>query len=419
MSLLVIQLPARQRVRSNRPGAVEADAPRAGQEFSYATSPDGLILQSQGRCPAALLPKADSVVAVVSDCDVSWHRITLPKAPSARLRAALTGILEEVVLEDADMTHFAIAPGAVPGEPTWIAALNRSWLRAQLGALEKAGMFVDRVVPAAWPDDPPTGHFAETDEVHDGAAQGVVLTWSHPDGVATLRLHGGLARAVVGSPVPPTARWSASPGAAAAAEQWLGRTVNVMPPAQRLLQAARTLWNLRQFDLARRSRGIRALRDAVRQILSPAWRPVRVGLAALVVAQIVGLNLRAWRQSSVVSAKRQEMVSLVQSAFPQIRSVIDAPIQMRREVESMRARAGKPNAGDLEPMLQAAAAAWPDPMPVARLRYEPGKLSLSAGHWQPAQVEEFRARLRPAGWQIQPGDEGLLSMSRAPEGGLP
>ena len=32
-----------------------------------------------------------------------------------------------------------------------------------------------------------------------------------------------------------------------------------MPPAQRLLQSARSLWNLRQFELARRTRGGRAL----------------------------------------------------------------------------------------------------------------------------------------------------------------
>jgi general secretion pathway protein L len=63
---------------------------------------------------------------------------------------------------------------------------------------------------------------------------------------------------------------------AAAAEQWLGTSVNVMPPAQRLLQAARTLWNLRQFELARRNRGLRALRDTEPQAAAP-----RVAAAAL------------------------------------------------------------------------------------------------------------------------------------------
>ena len=38
--------------------------------------------------------------------------------------------------------------------------------------LEKAGVFVDRVVPSAWPDDPPSGHFAETGAANNGSAFG-------------------------------------------------------------------------------------------------------------------------------------------------------------------------------------------------------------------------------------------------------
>ena len=92
-----------------------------------------------------------------------------------------------------------------------------------------------------------------------------------------MRLQGGLARALVPSPAPPETRWSATPGAVAAAEQWLGGPVRVMPPGQRLLQAARSLWNLRQFELARRNRSMRALRDSARKFFSPEWRPVRWG----------------------------------------------------------------------------------------------------------------------------------------------
>ena len=280
-------------------------------------------------------------------------------------------------------------------------------------------MFVDRVVPAAWPDDPPSGHFAETDaHAGNGAAQGIALTWSHPDGVATMRLHGGLPRAVIPQPAPPGTRWSAAPGAASAAEQWLGTPVNVMPTPQRLLQAARTLWNLRQFDLARRSRGRRAFRDAMRQWRSRSWRPVRIGLAALLIAHIAGLNLWAWHQTDAINQKKQAMVSLLQATFPNVRAVLDAPLQMQREVQVLRAQAGKPNETDFEPMLQAAATAWPaDRPPVDNLRYESGKLTLAVTGWGPPQIDEFRARLQPAGWQLESGGDGRVTISRA-SGGL-
>jgi general secretion pathway protein L len=416
MSILVIQMPPRSRLRAQGPG-VAASNPSRGGEFVYALSPDGLVLESQGQCPASLLPKADSVVAVLADTDVSWHRTTLPKASAARMRAALSGLLEEAVLDDIDTTHFAVAPEASGGQLGWVAAVNRTWLRAELTALEKAHVFVDRIVPSAWPDDPPSGHFAETDGHENGSAHGVALTWSHPDGVACLRLHGGLARAVIPLPAPAGTRWSATPGAAAAAEQWLGTPVNVMPPAQRLLQAARTLWNLRQFDLARRSRGTRALRDTLRRWRSPAWRPVRVGLVTLVVANLVGLNLWAWRQSDVINATRQTMVAVLQSAFPQVRAVLDAPLQMQREVQAMRIQAGKPGETDFEPMLQAAATAWPaNQPPVDNLRYEPGKLTLAIAGWGPPQIEEFRGRLQPAGWKVD-ASEGRATITRTNLGG--
>jgi len=368
------------------------------------------------------LPKADSVVAVLADTDVSWHRITLPKAPAAKLRTALVGVLEEAVLEDADLTHFAVAPDAAAGQPTWIAAIDRAWLRAELAALEQANVFVDRVVPNAWPDDPPCGHFAETDSRDNGGEEGILLTWSHPDGVACMRLHGGLARSVVPRPAPHGTRWSATPGAAAAAEQWLGHTVNVMPPAQRLLQAARTLWNLRQFDLARRNRGTRALRDGWKRFLSPTWRPVRIGLAALAVAQIAGLNLWAWSQSSTIESKREAAFKVVKTTFqdvPENSIRLDAALVMQRETDRLRVRAGKPGETDFEPLLQAAATAWPpEQPPVENIKYENGKLTLAVAGWKEQELQQFRNRLRPAGWKAEPTGDGRVVVSRNTGGTL-
>src|SRR5438105_2951451 len=377
MSLLVIQIAPRQRLRARSDASMAPAGARVTDEYTYALSPDGLVLESQGQCAASLLPKADSVVAMLADADVSWHRITLPKAPASRLRAALIGVLEESVLEDAELTHFAVAPDATAGQPTWVAAIDRAWLRAELAALEQANVFVDRVVPSAWPDDPPGGHFAETDAQHNGGEEGITLTWSHADGVACLRLHGGLARAVVPLPAPHGTRWSATPGAAAAAEQWLGTTVNVMPPAQRLLQAGRTLWNLRQFDLAQRTRGRRRARDALRKFLSPGWRPVRWGLAGLVIANILGLNLWALHQRSAIAQRREAVLDVAKATFPKVseNEIRRAPLLvMQREADAMRLAAGRPGEADFEPMLQAVATAWPpEQPPVENLRYENGR----------------------------------------------
>lgn len=415
MSTLVLLLPEHQRQRALSDGGAAPDTDRR-REYPYVTSADGIEFEAQGEAAAALLPKRSEIIAVVRDADVAWHRITLPKAPAARLRAALTGVLEEALLDDAEGVHLAVAPLAVAGQPSWVAAIDKAWLQDELARLEKAGVFVDRVVPVAWPDDPPVGHFNAPALGEHGSSTGVTLTWAHADGVATLRIDGGLARAIVPDPAPPTTRWSASPTAAVAAEQWLGAPVTVMPLEQRLLQAGRSLWNLRQFDLARRTRGSRAVGDWLRQAMSPAWRPMRVGVLAFVVANIVGLNLWAWHERRVVEERKASIQALVKQTFPKVSEADiqrDAAAVMLRETQALRTLAGKPADTDYEPMLQAAAAAWPtERPPVENLRFETGKLTLGAAGWSAAQVEQFRSVLRPAGWQVD-ATEGRLVVTRA------
>ena len=130
--------------------------------------------------------------------------------------------------------------------------------------------------------------------------------------------------------------WSAEPAVAAAAERWLGSSVQVRTEAERALLATRSLWNLRQFDLAPRHRGTRALRDLLRQWLSPAWRPARIGLVALLLLQVLGLNAWAWQQRQALSAKRLAQEQLLRATFPQLRTVLDAPLQMQRETDALK-----------------------------------------------------------------------------------
>ena len=419
MSNLVLQLPEHRRLRAGAADDAASGASRR-REYAYATSSDGIELEAQGEAAAALLPRSTNVIAVIQEADVSWHRVTLPRAPAARLRMALVGVLEEALLEDAETVHLAVAPSATAGQPTWIAAVDRAWLQTELALLEKSGVFVDRVVPMAWPDDPQAGHFRAPLASGIGTIEGVYLTWASIDGVATVRLDGGLARAIVPTPAPVATRWTAAPMAAAAAEQWLGAPVNVMPTEHRLLQAGRSLWNLRQFDLARRTRGARAFGDWLRKAQSPAWRPVRIGVAALIVAQVLGLNLWAWHQKAEVDARRVAIQSLVKKTFPRVGDgdvQRDAAAVMARETQSLRTLAGKSGENDLEPMLQAAAAAWPgERPPVENVRFEQGKLTLAASGWSDTQIEQFRSALRPNGFRVD-ASEGRLVMTRAPAGG--
>ena len=415
MSVLVVLIPPRPRLAA---GSAAASPAPALHEFVWALSEDQLAVQSEGRGLAAVMPRATSVVAVLAPTDVSWHRITCPKAPTARMAAALAGVLEDAVIDDIHDLHLALAPGAKAGEATWIAATDRAWLAQALGRLEQGGLAVERVVPSMWPDAPPTLH------IHDGvSADGralITLSHAHPDGVNHWPLGATSAglRGLLPQPLPVDWRCSATPAAAAVAEQWLGADspTQIQSATQQAVQATRSLWNLRQHSLVAKHRGLSRLRDAGRRLLRDrAWRPMRWGLVSLLLVQVFGLNWAAWQQRQLLAAKRAQILAVLNQTHPQVRAVLDAPVQMQRETDALRVAAGRAGESDLEPMLQAAASAWAVPQPVTQLNYEPGRLTLAAPGWSDEQINSFRDALAPAGWRVEFAS-GRLTLQRAASG---
>lgn len=387
MSVLVILLPP-------RPRGGAAMAPPV--DYAYVFSSDGSTPTRQGRASASRLPRADRVAAVMPERDLSWQRLTVPKAPAARLRDALGGVLEDLLLEDDADVHLALETGVGAGQPGWVVATNKAWLAQLVADIERGGTPLDRVLPLSWPGPTPCVHaLPAADDAADP-----VLVWSHDDGVACLQMAGGLARQRLGAVERSTLVCSAHPAAAAATERWLESPVQVLGDAERALQALRSPWNLRQFDLAAHRRGMLAVRSAWRHAGGPEWRAVRVGLVALVALQLLGLNLWAWQLERSLAQRQQAMTRLLQDAHPQVRSVLDAPLQMQRETDQLRASAGRAGPLDLEPLLAVAALAWPDGQPPLQgLRFEPGKLTLTPVGWADEHQRAFADRVRGAGYR--------------------
>ena len=408
ISTLLLFLPPRSRLRApGRPAAGEA---LAAGEYDYVFSADGKHVGQQGRLPAAQLPDAELVIAFPDESDLSWQRVTLPRA-GRQLRAALAGMLEEALLDDPENLHFAVEPEAIAGSEAWVAVSSREWLAQQLAALEAAQVFVDRLAPLSWPEAPPRGHFYETGSTDSPAA----LRWSHPGGVSNLALQGGLTRQLFPPAVAEAAQWSAAPAVAAQAEQWLGSTVTVLTREQRALAAIEGPWNLRQFELAQRTRGLRTLRNAWRTFMQRNWRPVRWGLIGLVAVQLVGMNAMALQQRHQLQQRKDALNTTLTTTYPQIRVPLNAPVQMRRETDTLRATAGRAGPQDLETLLAAAAGAWPqDRGPVDAMSFEAGRLVMSAAGWSDDQIQRLRSQLRSEGWQLDSRD-GQLTLQRPAE----
>lgn len=454
MSLLAIQLPPRRRLGPHAPVADAGAALEVPQLWAHVFSADGRTAGPLRSAAPGELPTADEVVLVVAPSDVSWHRARLPRATAARMRQALLGTLEEQLLEDEVALHLALAAGATPGQQGWVAAAHAPHLRAALAALESAGVRVARITSAL---PPPggllRGHFSTQDSATaqplaspaatrgagfettaSGSDHTTFWTLSMAEGAWHLPLHsvttaagksrgqslidgGGLAVALRNSlPGPsPDQRWTCTPAAATAARAFLGRPVPVVTAAEHVLETALSATNLRQFELQPQHRGLAALR-AVRQLGRREWRMVRAGLWALLALQLLGFNAAAWSQQQALQVRRQAIVSLLQSSFPSGRTVLDAPAQMRAQVQLLRAAAGQPGPGDLESALAAAAAAWPEGKPpVTAIRFESARLTLASADWQAADVAALRQRLAANGWTVTFSDPLLaLQHQHAP-----
>ena len=114
-----------------------------------------------------------------------------------------------------------------------------------------------------------------------------------------------------------------------------------------------------------------------------------------------------------IAAKRQAMTVLVKSTFPQMGAVFDAPVQMQRQTDLLRAAAGKTGDADLETLFGLAASAWPEGQaPVQTLKFENGRLSFAANGWSDAQLTQFRSQLAAADWSVTQ-DGSTLTVTRA------
>jgi general secretion pathway protein L len=395
MSTLVVSLP---------PGA-----PTTATEWAYAFSGDGHALSDHGRAPAALLPTprgaGAETVALVPIQALAWQQVELPKGVAAgtpRLRAALEGVLEERLLDDPESLHLALQPGARGGETAWVAVCDRGWLRDALQVLESAGRPVSRIVPEFAPDAPAS-------LVALGTADDPWMVATSSDGLLALPLTPAAVSLLPA--LPEGAPRLAEPAVAALAEQWLGQPWTLQQPAQRWLQAARTPWDLAQFDFARssRDRALKKIATGWSEILrSPAWRPARWGAVALVAIQLVGLNAWAWKERATLDDKREAIRRVLRDTFPQVRVVVDAPVQMEREVATLRQQTGTASARDLDAMLAALAAALPAGRTPGALEYTNGQLRVQGLTLSTEEVRRVSTQLRGLGYSATAEGQSLL-----------
>jgi general secretion pathway protein L len=354
-------------------------------------------------------------VAVVPARVLSWHQVQLPAGTlpkrwmkdrsTPRLRAILEGLLEDRLLDDPSQLHFALQPNPRNEEPVWVAVCNRTALRTALQDLQLSGKPVRKVVPEWAPRVNPaiSGRVRPPSLWLTGTEDAAQLVWTDTDGVHSLPVSrsSGLPSQLPAQ----LARESdlrSEPAVSKLAEALLRRPARVVPTARRLKAAAQGQWNLAQFDLSIRNPLLMRLGRALNTFWTePLWAPARWAALAAVVLQVVGLNAYAWHTQSQLDQQSRALRETLVSTFPHVTVVLDAPVQMEREVATLRQASGAASPRDLETLL-GVVGSFGEPAlfnnTPSAIDYVAGELRLVGLNVEPEAVGAFNQVLQPQGF---------------------
>ena len=383
--------------------------------YRYVLMEDGHTLSDHACVSPGLLPassRGGEIVAVVPAKLLSWHSIELPLgmgAGSPRLRSVLEGLLEDRLLDEPANMHLALQPvQSTGGGAVWVAACDKSWLHGHLLALETVERRVARVVPEFAPE---TGVLC-LHAVSDAGFPQLIATGGKVAGVMCLPLTAATLTLIPSTQDEEEILVFSDPECMELAEKLMQRAIELTTGPQRWLQATRSSWNLAQFDLASSSRlrTVKRLGFLAREVLhAPAGRPARWGFVLLLVIHLAGLNVWSWQAQNTVQIKRTALASLLTQTFPQVKLVVDAPLQMERELVLLSQTSGVATGRDLESILSALGSVTREDLSLVAIEFVAGEVRLKGLQPGAKEVSRISGQLQRLGYASrQDGDIFLI-----------
>ncbi len=346
------------------------ERPEAAARFAWKLFDARNEVLREGTSTLAEMPGAGEVEAVLPAERVLFARLRLPRVNASTIRELLPFAVEDRLLADPSHIHAVAGNRNARGE-TVVAVVDRDWLQAMVDALARSGRrparaFSESALLAGGRGDwhvvwgPARGMLVDDEGVaaiFDRAPGlplavrlGIDEAGERGDRPASVRVH-----TVADEPLPDLAAWSSETGVPfSPGTRW--ETLAAGQPATESI-------NLLQGEFAPGSG-----RSAVRIPRAAAW--LAAAIAVLQLAFTAGDEWRLREERSALEARRE---AIFRAAFPEARVVVDAELQMGRNLAELKRARGL--AGGDEFLVRMTQAARASNGPLRSVEYANGKLA--------------------------------------------
>jgi general secretion pathway protein L len=370
----------------------------AASNCAWALLDDTGNVRESGNGTLASMPQSDNTTVIVAAERVLATTAVLPKIKRSKLETALPFALEDTLIDEATEAH--VTQGAkLPNGRSVLYTLNKSWLSRFLAASTAAKIRVRRVVPEFCLLPTRAGEWS--------------LAWDGMQGfLATAHSMGGAldsgddARAPVALQLhlqndAPAALRLFALGSEVQAPNW-GLGVPVICEKQS--------FDWRKTAIPNDAPNLLWGKFAPPPRISEFWPWLRPALMAALLLFGVEVTISNLEWALLANEKRQlvnGMTETFRETFGADATIVDAPLQMRRNVARLRHAAGVSDDADFSPLLEkfsGALSAIPGST-LRTLRYEDGKLDLEMALTNTAMLDKLQQRIAETGLMAQVVDK--------------
>ena len=365
----------------------------------------GAVLQ-QGLSPLASMPKTYHCIGILSADRVLMFTAPQPPGNQRRWQAALPFIAEEHALTDPDDIH-AVPAATSQADTMAVSVIAKSWLKQIVAATTEARLPLRRLIAetlmpdlsaASWTlvwdgssgflrTSPTTGLTLDSGD-HETPPLALLLSLTaagtHPPRQIELRQIQSADVAV--SPAQDLPGWNL-PVPLVRGEAWDWRRAPIPEAIPNLL------WG----DFAPPMRLFESL---------PKLRPVLFILLAAFIIEVVGTHIEWAILAQEKHALTQQQEHIFHAAFGDDSTLVDAPLQMQRNLAASRHAAGVADTTDLIPLLDSAAQVIGtlNAGSLRSLNYDSGKLELDLKLAQSVDFDALTKKLQSRGLKVRTSD---------------